>query len=86
MVSEVDEDGDEGGKDKVPPASKNLERDKPMSGERVLSDGLLSKTATYRVIVSGEIGPKEIDRLIAKLQLDRDILADSEDSDSDATS
>ncbi len=55
-----------------------------MENERVWSDGILSKEATYRVIVSGKIGPKEIDRLIAKLLLDREILADLEDGVADA--
>lgn len=50
-----------------------------MEGERVLSDGILSKTATYRVIVGGNIGVKEIERLIAKLEMDKEILADEDD-------
>lgn len=50
-----------------------------MAGERVLQDGILSQGATYRIIVSGKIGPKEIDRLIKKLELDKEILADQED-------
>jgi hypothetical protein len=49
---------------------------KTMEGERELTTGLLSKTASFRLIVSGEVGVKEIDRLIAKLQLDKEILAD----------
>jgi hypothetical protein len=37
----------------------------------------LSKSASFRLIVSGEVGvKKEIDRLIAKLQFDNEILAD----------
>ena len=51
-----------------------------MEGERVFQDGILSKTASYRVIVSGKIGPKEIERLIAKLQLDKEILGESDDN------
>ena len=46
------------------------------SGERELTTGLLSKSASFRLIVSGDVGVKEIDRLIAKLQLDKEILAD----------
>lgn len=45
-------------------------------GERELTTGLLSKGAGFRLFVHGKIGPKELDRLIQKLQLDRDILAD----------
>lgn len=44
--------------------------------ERVLQSGMLSKTASYRVIVSGPVGQAEFDKLIAKLEMDRDILAD----------
>lgn len=46
--------------------------------ERELTTGLLAKDASFRLIVSGRIGAKEIDMLIAKLQLDRDILAEPE--------
>jgi hypothetical protein len=49
---------------------------KLMEGERELTTGLLSKTASFRLIVSGDVGAKEIERLIAKLELDKDILAD----------
>ena len=45
------------------------------TNERELTTGLLAKDASFRLIVSGRIGAKEIDMLIAKLQLDRDILA-----------
>ena len=45
-------------------------------GERELTTGLLSKNASFRLIVSGEVGVREIERLIAKLQLDKEILAD----------
>jgi hypothetical protein len=47
-----------------------------MEGEREIATGLLSKNASFRLIVSGEVGVKEIERLIAKLQLDKEILAD----------
>ena len=46
--------------------------------ERELTTGLLARDASFRLIVSGRIGPKEIDRLIAKLKLDRDILSEPE--------
>jgi hypothetical protein len=49
---------------------------KLMDGERELTTGLLSKTASFRLIVRGEVGQKEIERLIAKLELDKEILAD----------
>ena len=44
--------------------------------ERVLASGMLSKTASYRLIVSGNVGVPEIDRLIRKIELDKEILAD----------
>lgn len=49
-----------------------------MHGERELTTGLLSKDASFRLIVSGNVGEKEIDRLIAKLIIDKEILAESE--------
>jgi hypothetical protein len=52
-----------------------------MEGERELTTGLLSKTASFRLIVSGDVGVKEIERLIAKLELDKEILAEADDSD-----
>jgi len=55
-----------------------------MAGERELTTGLLSKNANFRLIVSGDIGVKEIERLIAKLELDKEILADHDDEDDEA--
>jgi len=52
-----------------------------MHGERELTTGLLSKEASFRLIVSGKIGVKEIERLIKKLALDKEILADEDDPD-----
>lgn len=54
-----------------------------MAGERELTTGLLSKDASFRLVVSGQIGVKEIERLIQKLQLDKEILADSSAEDDD---
>jgi hypothetical protein len=48
-----------------------------MEGERELTTGLLSKDASFRLIVSGSVGEKEIDRLIAKLTIDKEILAEA---------
>jgi hypothetical protein len=47
-----------------------------MEGERELITGLLSRTARFRLIVNGGVRVKEIERLIAKLQLDKEIPAD----------
>jgi len=46
--------------------------------ERELTTGLLAKEASFRLIVSGKIGVKEIERLIQKLEIDKEILADQE--------
>ena len=43
--------------------------------------GLLSKDANFRLIVSGPLGVKEIERLIQKLELDKEILAEPERDD-----
>lgn len=65
----------------APLAKSRSEGSKLVDGERELTTGLLSKTASFRLIVSGDVGVKEIERLIAKLQLDKEILADA-DNDS----
>jgi hypothetical protein len=49
-----------------------------MEGERELTTGLLSKEASFRLVVTGKIGSKEIERLIKKLELDKEILADAD--------
>lgn len=69
-----------------PPPLKPLDRVvtptpevKIMTGERELTTGLLAKGSSFRLIVSGAIGVKEIDRLIQKLQIDKEILADQDE-------
>jgi hypothetical protein len=47
-----------------------------MAGERELATGMLAKDASFRLLVSGEIGVKEIERLIKKLELAKQILAE----------
>jgi hypothetical protein len=56
---------------------------KVMTGERELTAGLLSKDANFRLIVSGQIGVKEIERLIAKLEIDKEILAETDEAEDD---
>jgi hypothetical protein len=51
--------------------------------EGSLSRPLLSRDASFRLIVTDQIGVKAIERLIAKLQLDKEILADEEASETD---
>ena len=48
-----------------------------------MTTGLLAKEASFRLIVSGKIGVKEIERLIQKLEIDKEILADMNDGPSD---
>jgi hypothetical protein len=57
--------------------------DQPMEGERELTTGLLSKDASFRLIVSGRIGVREIETLIKKLEIDKEILAEP-DNDAEA--
>lgn len=47
-----------------------------MDNERELVTGLLSKDVSFRLLVRGPIGVKEIERLIRKLEFDKEILAD----------
>ena len=56
-------------------------RAKLMAHELELTAGLLSKDANVRLIVSGPIGVKEIERLIKKLEFDKDILAEQSEND-----
>jgi hypothetical protein len=51
-----------------------------MESERELTTGLLSKDASFRLIVSGPIGVREIERLIRKLELDKEILAEQDEN------
>jgi hypothetical protein len=55
-----------------------------MAGERELTTGLLSKDANFRLIVSGPVGVKEIERLIKKLEFDKEILADQDPEEDEA--
>lgn len=52
-----------------------------MDGEREFTTGLLSKDTSFRLIVKGTVGVKEIDRLIRKLQLDKEIMAEAEETE-----
>ena len=52
-----------------------------MTGERELTKGILAKDASFRLIVTGNIGVKEIERLIKKLELDKEILADQDEGE-----
>jgi hypothetical protein len=45
-------------------------------GEREISAGMLAAGTVYRLLVKGRVGAREIDRLIRKLELDKEILAD----------
>jgi hypothetical protein len=66
------------------PAGGHAHRPQPVAlgeGERQLTAGLLSRDASFRLVVSGRIGVKEIERLIQKLEIDKEILADPETDD-----
>jgi hypothetical protein len=47
-----------------------------MEGERTLLKGILSSDADFEVLVSGPVGVKEIERLIRKLEFDKENLAE----------
>jgi hypothetical protein len=49
------------------------------SGEREFVTGGLSGSARFRLIVSGPVGSKEIDRLIKKLQMEKEIAEEAEE-------
>lgn len=65
----------------MPPKPQRQGKAAVMEGERELTTGLLSKDASFRLIVSGQIGVKEIERLIKKLELDKEILADQSENE-----
>lgn len=50
-------------------------------GEREWLRGPLSKAASYRLFVLGEIGPREIGKLIKLLEAQKAVLADDDDED-----
>ena len=58
----------------LPPSNKT----KLLGGERELTAGLLSKDASFRLMVSGPVGANEIQRLIVKLELEKGILVASD--------
>ena len=41
----------------------------------------MAKDASFRLIVSGNIGVKEIERLIKKLELDKELLAEQDEGE-----
>jgi hypothetical protein len=56
---------------------------KLMDGERELTTGMLAKGSSFRLIVTGNVGVKEIERLIKKLELDKEILVEQDGDDED---
>lgn len=76
-----EEEGDDSsnGDDDPQPLKGHQKEIKIMPGERELTTGLLAKDASFRLIVTGKIGVKEIERLIKKLELDKEILAEADD-------
>lgn len=86
---EAEDDGDASGpgSNYSPPPSPPTPPAKPkqevklMAGERELATGLLSKESSFRLFVSGQVGVNEIERLIRKLELDKEILADEPEHD-----
>ncbi|HEY2709768.1 MAG TPA: hypothetical protein VGI95_17090 [Caulobacteraceae bacterium] len=72
-----------------PPVAKSRPSEQMVqmiAGERELTTGILSKGSSFRLVVSGQIGVKEIERLIAKLEIDKEILAEGDDDDGEPAS
>ena len=68
--------------DKVRPTLPLMKEDRGMGlqeNEREWVRGPLSKDTRYRIIVSGELGPTEIGKLIRVLNAQKDILSDDEE-------
>lgn len=59
----------------------NVSSLKAEAGEHEWLRGKLSKETSYRILVTGEIGPKEIGKLIKLLTTQKDILSDDDDDD-----
>jgi hypothetical protein len=79
-TDEAETDGQDGEVPPLPPPPPPPgNKVKIMAGERELTTGMLAKEASFRLIVSGNIGVKEIERLIQKLEIDKEILADTTD-------
>jgi hypothetical protein len=78
------QDDGESGENSIPPVNPppppRGAKVQVMAGERELTTGLLSGEASFRLIVSGQVGVKEIERLIKKLELDKEILAEQEEA------
>ena len=75
-ANELDNEDGENEDADLPPPPPKPKKESLMEGERELTAGLLSKEAGFRLIVTGKVGEKEIERLIAKLELDKEILAE----------
>lgn len=75
----------DGPKERKPPQFEGRVQGELAMGahERILQSGMLSKQASYRVIVSGPVGTAEIDRLLKKLEMDKEILADTDPTPND---
>ncbi len=67
---------------KVPPVfAEEIEAARTLPGEREWLRGPLSKRSGYRLIVSGDLGPKEIGKLIKLLEAQKAVLSDEDEED-----
>lgn len=64
---------------KAPPSTPTLALAPDQPNERVLTTGILSRDASFRLLVTGRVGPKELEILIRKLQIDKELLAEPEE-------
>ncbi len=55
-------------------------REQDLGHRARLDDWIMAKDASFRLIVTGNVGVKEIERLMKKRELDKEILADQEEN------
>lgn len=62
-----------------PPQPKAVAEVASGDGEREWLRGPLSKTTNYRLVISGDMGPKEIAKLIKLLEAQKAVLDDDDE-------
>ena|GEM_PF-4265349 len=73
-----------GGADKSPPPTLHEDAVRhPAMAEREWLRGPLSRETSYRLIVSGDLEPKEIGKLIKLLKVQRAVLSNDDDGQDD---
>jgi hypothetical protein len=65
----------------TPPTLAEVPVERMPTGEREWLRGPLSRETSYRLIVTGDLGPKEIGKLIKLLKAQQAVLSDEDDED-----